>query len=119
MSVDSTGISVGSGRKEICHRFEPVGSRHPELAAYVMLTHITMSCLVKTTLQSASHMLPIPIKVCLKEGITCPLQGKSDGIFGSYNVPVPIELCTWPMAVPTFTLVTAAFIFLIGASSVN
>ena len=74
---------------------------------------------MKTDLQSSSHMLPILIKVCLKEGITCPVRGKLDRRLGSSNVPVPIDHCTLPVAVPTCTLGTLALKFLIGSSLEN
>ena len=36
------------------------------------------SCLVKTTVQSASHMGPTPTIVLVKEGMLYPVLGKSD-----------------------------------------
>ena len=36
------------------------------------------SCLVKTTVQSASHMFPTPTSVLMKEGMMYTVVGKSD-----------------------------------------
>ena len=92
---------VGSGRKGMIHIFEPVGSRHPVIMGSCCVLYTKMTCFVKTPLQPESHMLPIPIKLCLKEGITCPVQGKSDGRLGSANFPVPTDRCNWPVEMPT------------------
>ena len=71
---------------------------------------------MKKHVQSASQMLPIPINVCLNDGIACPVRRKSDGGWGKPNVPVPIDFCTWTVAVPKCTLGAAELKFWIGAS---
>ena len=79
---------VEFGPKEMLHSFEPVGSHHPMMMGHYYGSYTTTACFVKKTFQSASHMLPITINICLKEGITCSVQGKSDGRLGSANVPI-------------------------------
>ena len=74
-----------------------------------------MACIAKKINKSASFMLKIPIKVCLKEGIKYMVQGMLDRISGIAKVPVKTECCTWMVAVPTCTLGAAASNFLIGA----
>ena len=91
---------VGFGCKEMRHSFAPVGSSHPAMMGSCRGLYTTACCFVITTLQSASNMLPIPNKVCLKKGIACPVQGKSDGRLGSANMPMPTDHFTWPVAVP-------------------
>ena len=61
-------------------------------------------------------MLLITIKLCLKEGMKCTVQGKLDGRLGSSKVLVPIEHRTWTVVVPTCTLGAAESKFWIGAS---
>ena len=97
------------------HSFEPVGSHHPVMMDGCCRLYTPTSYLVKMFLQSASYILTIPIKVCLKEGMECPVQGKSYGRLGISKVPVPTERCTWKVALPTCTLCAAALTFGIGA----
>ena len=74
------------------------------------------SPLVKTNLQSALHMGPIPIKVCLKEGVTLSDRGKYVGKFGRPKSSVTPYWWGWPLAVPTVTVGVVASKLITGAS---
>ena len=110
------GIFVGPRRKEMCHSFAPVVSCHPVMMGRCCGSYITTVCFVEKKCNQHYIILPIPIKVCFKEVITCPVQGKLDRRLGSANVTVPTERGTYPVAVPTCTLGAAALKFWIGAS---
>ena len=77
-----------------CSR-HPVSTRMP----HAFLTIIDAR--VNTTVQSASHSGPTPIKVCRNTGMICPVSGNPEGSFCRFNSPVPVEFCDWPIAVPT------------------
>ena len=59
--------------------------------------------LVNSTRQLASHILPIPKRVCLNDGMTWPFVGKLAGREGRLSSAVPVDRCTCPVAVPTLT----------------
>ena len=67
-------------------------------------------------MQSASQMMPIPINVCLNDGIRWPVRIKSAGRWCKFNVPMPIYVYTWPVDAPTCTLGAAALKFNSGDS---
>ena len=92
--VDGVDMFGGNGINAMRHIFAQFGSRHPVMRGCCCGLQTTTYCFVKTTLQSASHMLPIPINVCLNNVIMCPVRGKSAGRWGKTNVPVPMEFCT-------------------------
>ena len=58
---------------------------------------------VNVTVQSTSHSGPTPIRVCHNPGTICPVTGNPEGSFGIFNSLVPVEVCDWPVAVPTVT----------------
>ena len=80
--------------------------------------YTTTDCFVNTTVKSASQMLPIPINVCLNNGTTWPVRWKSDGRWSKLNILMPIDVCTWPVDVPTCTLGAATLNFWSGDSLV-
>ena len=110
---------VGGGCNEIFHSFATVGYRHPVMRGRYCGSLTTTDCFVKTTLQSASHMLQIMIKLCLTKGITCLVHSKSYKRWVRDNVPVPTERSAWPVAVTTCTLGAAVLNFWICASLEN
>ena len=67
-------------------------------------------------MQSASQMLSVPINVCLNDGMTWPVRGKSAGRWGKFSVPMPIDVCTWPVSVSTSTLDASVLNFRSGAA---
>ena len=71
---------------------------------------------MKKKLQSESQIMPSSINLCLSDGITCMVRGKSDGRWGKPDIPVPIDSCNWTVAMPTCTLGAAALKFWIGAA---
>ena len=54
--------------------------------------------------------------VCLNDGMTWPVLVKASGMWGKFNVSVPIDVCTWLVTVPTCTLGAAALKFRSGAT---
>ena len=58
------------------------------------------SCLVNTTVQSASHMGPTPTSVLLKEGMMYPVVRKYDQNYGIVSIAVADNLSTCPFSVP-------------------
>ena len=71
---------------------------------------------VKVTAQSASHRAPTPMKVRWKPGIRCPFIGNSNGGWGKARLPVSVDCCVCPIAVPTVTFGASRYMFTTGAS---
>ena len=92
-----------SGFRAIRHSLGPDVSRHPDKIGCCWALYTTTASLVITTLQSASQILPIPRRVCLNDGITWPFVGKLAGREGRLSSDVPVDSCTFPVAVPTLT----------------
>ena len=76
---------------------------------------MTVSVL-KVTVHLASQSGPIPIIVCLKQGITWPVNGKLEGRCGWFRVAMPEECWVFPMAVPTVIGVYVRVKSVVGAS---
>ena len=92
------------GWRAILHRHGPYFSLRPVSTGLTCASLNITAARVNVTVQSASHSEPTIIKVCLNPGMICPVTGKSEGSLGRFNSPVPVELCVWPVAVPTVTL---------------
>ena len=56
-------------------------------------------CLVKNTVQSASHMVPTPTSVLVKEVMMYPVVGKSAANWGIGSIAVDDDFSTCPVAV--------------------
>ena len=72
---------------------------------------------VHVTVHSASQSGPTPIKVWRKPVIICPVIGNTDGSWGKFKSPVPVDCCVWPVAVPTLTLGDERSTLTMGASA--
>ena len=72
--------------------------------------------LVNSTRQSASHILPIPKRVCLNDGTKWPVLGKVAGSIGIFNSAVPVDCWTFPVAVPTLIFGAAGLKLMWGAA---
>ena len=72
---------------------------------------------VKVTVQSASHSGPTPIKVWRKPGMRCPLIENSDGRWGKFKSPVPVDCWVCPVAVPTLNVGAERLMLTMGASA--
>ena len=69
--------------------------------AYLLVRILWHMFLVNTTVQCASHMVPTPTSVLVKEGIIYPVVGKSDTNWGIGSIAVSDNFSTCPFAVPT------------------
>lgn len=70
-----------SGRREKRQSFGPSCSRQPDRMAAPSGSKTVTELLEKTTLQPASQSLPMPTKLCLKEGMMWPDVGTYEGSF--------------------------------------
>ena len=111
------GRVVSSGWRAILQRRGPDCSRQPVSTGLPCGSLTTTAVLVNVTIQSASHIGPTPIKVCLHPGRICPVTGKLAGSLGRLSLPVPMETWVWPVAVPTVTFVAAQYMLTMGASA--
>ena len=53
--------------------------------------------------------------MCWKEGMTLPVQGKSVGKLGIPKSAEPLDLCGWPLAVPTVIIGAVESKLIVGA----
>ena len=90
-----------SGFNEMRHSFAPVVSYQPERIGCCCGLYTMNASLVNSTRQLASHILPIPKRVCLNDGMTWPVLGKVAGSIGIFSSAVPVDCWTCPVAVPT------------------
>ena len=72
---------------------------------------------VKRTLQSLSHKIPIPKRLCRKAGIICP--NRSGGMPSSGNLHAIEESWDWHVVVPTHIVGACGLTFETGASGVK
>ena len=49
----------------------------------------------------------------------CPVTWNTEGSFGRFKSPVPVELCDWTVAVPTVTFGAERSMLTMGASAEN
>ena len=105
------------GWRAILQRRGPDLSRQPVSTGLPDVSLTITAARVNVTVQSASHSGPTHIKVCLNTGMICPVTSKSERILGRFNSPVTVELCVWPVAVPTVTLGAERSMFTLGMSA--
>ena len=104
------------GWRAIRQSLGPVASRQPVSTAVPFLLITITASRLKVTTQSASHRGPTPIIVWRKPDISCPLIGKSNGIWGKARLPVPADFGICPVSVPTMTFGAARYILTTGES---
>ena len=97
------GTSFACGLSANLQSLAPESSLQPVSMGLPCWLYTVTSCLEKVTVQSASQMGPRPTSVCLKDGMTCPVVGKSLACCGIGRLAVATECSTWPFAVPTRT----------------
>ena len=97
------------------HSLAPVGSRQPDRIGCCCGLYTTTASLVNYNQQSVSHILPIPNRVFLNEGMTWPVLGKVAGSMGLFNSDVPVDLWTCPVPVPTLIFGAAGLKLMWGA----
>ena len=101
-----------SGFNEMRHSLAPVVSRQPERIGCCYGLYTITAILVNSTRQSASHILPIPKRVCLNDGMPWPVLGKLAGSIGIFSSAVPVDCWTCPVAVPTLIFGAARLKFM-------
>ena len=97
------GTSLAWGLRANRQSLAPVRSLQPVRIGVPCGLYTVTSCLENVTVQSASHMGSSPIRVCLKDGMTCPMVGKAWASCGMGRLAVATDRSTWPLAVPTRT----------------
>ena len=105
------------GCRAILQRCGPDLSRHPVSTGMPRASLTITAAHVNVTVQSASHSGPTNIKVCLKPGTICPVTGNSEGSFGIFYSPVPVQYCYWTVAVPTVTFGSERSMLTMGESA--
>ena len=103
------------GCRDIRQSRGPVESNQPVSMDVPCLLRTTPALRVKVTAQLELHRVPTSIKVLQKPGITCPLMGNSDGIWGKAKLTVLADCCVCPVAVPTVTLGAARSMLTTGS----
>ena len=76
-------------------------------------------CLVKTTRQSLSQKGAIPRRLCWKPGITWPVDGRLEGMWGRASWQSADETMGCPDAVPTLTGGALGFKLVFGAEGIR
>ena len=94
-----TNSSVGIRAKR--HSFGSFFSLRPVRIGLTFGESTIKSCSVKTTVQSASHMVPTPTSVLVKEVMVYPVVGKSAANWGMDSIDFDDDFSTCPFAVPT------------------
>ena len=92
-----------SGCRAILQRRGLECSHHPVSTGMPRASLTINAARVNVTVQSASHSGPTHIKVWQNPGMICPVTGNTEGIFGKFNSPVPVDCWDWPVVVPTVT----------------
>ena len=110
------GRSESPGCRAIIQSLEPLASHQPVSTSVPCLSHTMTDSRVKVTVHSASHSGPTPTKVWRKPGMSCPLTGNPNGIWGQSSSPVPVDCWVFPVAVPTVTFGAARSMLTTGAS---
>ena len=111
------GRLYSPGCREILQRRSHEFLLHP-VSTGVPLSSLTITAVrVNVTIQSASQSGPTTIKVWRNPGIICPVIGNTEGSWGKFKSPVPVDFCDWPVAVPTFTFGAERSTLAMGAST--
>ena len=107
------------GCRVILQRHGPEFSRHPVSTGVPRVYRTITASRVNVTVQSVSHSGPTHIKVWRKPGIICTVIDDSDGGWGKFKSPVPVDCFVWTVAVPTLTVGAERLKLTIGASAVK
>ena len=102
--------------RAIIQSLDPEASRQPVSTDVPCWSRTIKASCVKVTVQSESHIGPIPIKVWRKPSMSCPLIGNTDGRLGKFKSPVPVDCWVCPVAVPNLTFGAERSMLTIGES---
>ena len=86
------------------HRRGSFFSLHPCRIGLPSVDMTVTSCFLKTNVQFASQMGPIPISVFVNVGMMYPVVGKSAANCGIGSVAFAVDIATCPFYVPTLIL---------------
>ena len=103
--------------RAIIQRRGPEFLRHPVSTGIPQASLTITAARVNVTVQSASYSGPTPIKVWQNPSMICPVTGNTEGVFGKFNSPVPVDFWDWPVAVPTVTFGSERYMLTMGAST--